>query len=246
MSWNGPPAGRAFVVAVVVALATVGAVGGRASVAGVAACPRPDDATALPRIGRAFAGDLDGDGDSERVSVVAERRAPGRCGIFLLARDGGSALAVRLPPAGPGSAAATLRRGLPRVVGLFRIDRSRRRDVVVRVDHGPGFAEYALYRVRDGRLVRPRIEGVPRNRLRWSRRAPLRAVFDCDRRPGAGRLLRLEAEREPSGFWDFRRTTLASRGTVFAAIGGFGVVVDAAEAAARFASWPTRPLASCG
>ena len=213
---------------------------------GAVRCPRIHEAASLSRAGRVFTGDLTGDGHGERVSVVSSPLAPGECGIFLLVRRGRTTAAIRLPSFVRGPARASLRRGLPHIVGLFRVDRTQRLDVLVQVDRAPGGGEYALYRVRRGRLIRPRFLGAPRNRLRWARRSGLRGVFDCERPRGSGRLSQFEAEVEPGGWWDFRRETYRSRDATFAPIGGFGVVVEPGEAAARFAAWPARPLVSCG
>ena len=234
------------VVTVSLLVAVTAASGAATRESATPACPRLADAKGLPQFGRVFTGDLTGDGDAERVSVVASLRAPGACGIFLLVRRERTTAAIRLPPFRPGPARESLRRGLPRITGLFRVDRTRRLDVVVQLDRAAGRAEYALYRIRQGRLLRPRIAGLRRNRLLWSRTGRHRAVFDCEPPSGSGRLSQLEAELEQGGFWDFRRETYRSRDTTFTVIGGFGVVVEAAEAAAHFAAWPLRPLATCG
>lgn len=209
-----------------------------------AACPRPADAAALARFGGVFTGDLDGDPGRERVFVVGAPRAPGRCGLFLVVRDGRTARAIRVPPFVPGAAWLSLRRGLPEITGLFRIDASRRLDVVVQVDRGLTRAEYVLYRFRGGRLLRPRFQALPRNRLSWSATGPRRGVFDCAP-TGSGRLSQFEAELEPSGFWEFRGETFCSRDARFVSVEAFSVVVGPDDAPARFRAWPTRPLVSC-
>src|SRR5690348_2721257 len=101
-----------------------------------APCPSLAEATHLKTAGPTLRGDLDGDGRPDRVSVVYAPNAPGTCGILLLARTGHVDRAVRLVGIFRGPARYSIQFGVPRLLGVLRLDHGASREIVVEVDEG--------------------------------------------------------------------------------------------------------------
>jgi hypothetical protein len=128
---------------------------------GPAACPKPSTAATLPFADprAVIRTDLDHDGHMDSLGLAAAPFAPGSCGIFLVAKTRRARLAAHVPPFLLHDTAAQSVSGQrtqpPHLAGSFTLDGTR--IVAVEIDRGAHANRFALYRFRNGRLIRIRL-----------------------------------------------------------------------------------------
>ena len=166
------------------------------------ACPSLAAVPRLTRYGPTLRADLDRDGRLERVWIAAAPRAPGRCGIFVVAHDGRRHRVARVPPFIVGPASRSLDEGLPRITASIPFGAPDQRVVAVQVNRGAHAAHFVLYRAEARRLVR----GVD-GQVMWNVGLLNFGNVDCFRHRRGWELRQYDAWQVRPRLWEYNVTT---------------------------------------
>jgi hypothetical protein len=236
--------GRAAVASVAVggliALALVGCRGSDTTVE-----KRPCDGTLAGYLtkGKALAGDVDGDGRSDRVTLRAGARQPPRCRHVLVVETGPGSTAVGIvkPLTWPGTD--------PQLLLLAQIDGHPGLEPVVELSPAAVYRPGAVFTMRRAELVRMRLEAedkVPEDLFPLDDEFP--AGVNCARRPGTivatfGGLAKHGADDR---HFDLTRSLYRAAGTRFEVVRRerFRVGIHG-EAGRRWPELRGRPFISC-
>jgi predicted small lipoprotein YifL len=153
--------------------------------------------------GRALAGDVDGDGASDRVTLRADRERPRACRRLLVAELGGRTLAAAVRPLPwPGTN--------PRLLLLAEIDGRAGAEPVVTLSPAAVYRPGAVFAVRGRKLARLRLGN--------SNLFPLDDEFpadsDCAGEPGTI-VVTTGAVGDPDTHFDAKRSVYRARGARF-------------------------------
>jgi hypothetical protein len=178
----------------------------RAAAASPPGCPPPAAVAHLRHYGPSARADVDGDGVTDRAWIAAQPSGPGSCGILLAVKTHGGLSVATVPGYAAGTAAASLKHGLPRLFGLLRLGRERDLEPVVIVDRGVDAVSFAIYRLIHGRLARVGVTGRGRG-LDWADGPTAFGSVDCVAVAAGTRVRDAFAERQADGSWLLTRHT---------------------------------------
>jgi hypothetical protein len=158
----------------------------------------------------ALSGDVDGDGQPDRVFTARVRNSTDFCRYALVVVSRGRYLSVPLhkDSLGPEIAAAPWVAGTPAVDVLARLDRVRGAEMLVALwEGGSGRRFDAIFTMRHSRLTRMDASGVgvAGNVLDFGSGGSAEVTLGCDK-DKPGRFYELDGLRNASGKWKITRT----------------------------------------
>ena len=170
--------------------------------AGAATASSPAIASRASRLN----GDVDGDGNADRVTLRVDRRRPRACRRVVVVETASKTIAAR------GEAAAVARHG-PAPAAARRDRRPRRRRAGRHAVAGERLPAGRRVRRARGRLVRLRLAGRrPANLFPLDDEFP--ASVDCTGEPGRIEVITSQVAEDDS-FWDVTRSIYRARGRRF-------------------------------
>jgi hypothetical protein len=204
--------------------------------------PRCDDLAGTQSTGTELAGDVDGDGDADRVTLREdETRAPHCRHLLVVELASGTAVAAVEPLDWPGTD--------PALLLLAEIDGRPGLEPVLTLSPAAVYQPGAVFTVRGGGLARMRLEAGAPSRL-YPELFPLDDEFpagvDCAERPG--RIVVTVGSLAEGGdrFWDVTRTLLRASGSGFEPIRRQRFRVEVGpEAQQRWPELAGDPFRSC-
>jgi hypothetical protein len=188
--------------------------------------------------GRTFAGDVDGDGSEDRVTLQADASRPASCRhVLVVERSGRIATALVRPLAWPGTD--------PELLLLAEIDGRPGLEPVITLSPLGVYRPGAVFAGGGGNLSRMRLDGADPAEL-----FPLDDEFPAgvDCAGGRGTIVVTQGGLAPGGdrYWQITRTVYRALGSRFRRLGAERFRVEVGAAAAR--RWPElggRPFRTC-
>jgi hypothetical protein len=181
--------------------------------------------------GKTLAGDVDGDGQDDRVTLRVDESRPPRCRHVLVVEGRTDTVARIKPLAWPGTN--------PRLLLLAEIDGHEGLEAVVSMSPANVYRPGAVYTMRDGGLLRMRrdVEAkLPDDLFPFADEFP--AGVDCATEPGTIRVTvgNLAEQGTDDRYFDVTRSLYEARGVRFALVRGRVFRVDVGSEAER--RWP--------
>jgi hypothetical protein len=194
-----------------------------------AACEGSDSPVTYRAKGKVLVGDVDADGTSDRVTLRVDSKRPARCRHLVVAELAGGATAVArvTPLPWPGTD--------PRLLLLAEIDGRPGLEPVVAMSPAAVYRPGAVFSLRDGALVRMRLERVPVPELfPFSDESP--AGVDCAQQAGTIVLTQGRVADESDARFDITRSFYRAAGTRFSLVRDEHFQVDVGSEARQ--RWP--------
>jgi hypothetical protein len=192
-------------------------------------CAESGSAAAYRIKGKPLGGDVDADGTDDRVTLRADARRPARCRHLLVARlSTGRTITARVAPLSwPGTD--------PHLLLLAEIDGRPGLEPVVEMSPAAVYRPGAIFTLRQGGLVRMRLE-----------RAPVAGLFpfydefpagvDCGGQPGTIVVTQSRIAARGDRYWEVTRSFYRAAGVRFALVRNVRREVEAGDEARR--RWP--------
>jgi hypothetical protein len=193
---------------------------------------RCEDLAGTRDTGKALVGDVDGDGDEDRVTLRADGTRPPRCRHLLTVELASGTAVARVEPLDwPGTD--------PELLLLAELDGRPGLEPVLTLSPAAVYQPGAVFTLRDRELARMRLAAGAPSRL-YPELFPLDDEFpagvDCARRPGRIVVTVGGLAKGGDGHWDITRTVLRAAGTRFEPIRRQQFRVEAGPDAQR--RWP--------
>jgi hypothetical protein len=212
-----------------VAMACLGCRHANSTPAVVAATCERSDLTAYRAAGKPLTGDVDAVGAPDRVTLRVDAKRPARCRYLLVAELAAEATAVArvTPLAWPGTD--------PRLLLLAEIDGRPGLEPVVAMSPAAVYRPGANFTLRQGGLVRMRLDHAPVAGL-FPFYDELPAGVDCAGQPGTIVVTQSRIADRGDRYWEVTRSFYRAAGVRFALVRNVRLEVEAGDEARR--RWP--------
>jgi hypothetical protein len=188
-------------------------------------CERSDSAATYRTKGTPLVGDVDADGTGDRVTLRVDARRPARCRHLLVARlSTGTATAIVPPLSWPGTD--------PHLLLLAEIDGRPGLESVVAMSPAAVYRPGAIFTLRQGGLVRMRLDHAPVAGL-FPFYDEFPAGVDCAGQPGTIVVTQSRIAARGDRYWEVTRSFYRAAGVRFALLRKVRLEVEAGDEARR-------------